>query len=525
MKTPTISHLPTHEIDAAVDALHAQVARLQQQVDWFKRQLFGRKSEKLIMDNPDQASLFALPLKSDDDSTPKKHIKAHTRATKQKDADNVNDIGLRFTADVPQTVIELPSPELSGPNADNFEMIGTKDTYRLAQQVGSYHILVYRRKVVKNKTDNTIKQPPAPSNVLEGCYADVSLLAGLMVDKAVYHLPLNRQHQRMLDAGVTLSRSTLLNYVARGIELLRPIAKAMLANMLAGQHLAMDEVPHKVGRTPAKRPSLSTARTMKQTYFWPIYGQDDEVYFTWSHNRSAAHATEQLRDFNGTLLTDGYAAYGKSIKQLTACGQRITHASCWAHCRRMFEKAQDSAPVETAHALQLIHQFYQVETKLRETSATPQKIIDWRLKYSKPIIERFFTWCYEQRQRVDLLPKDPFSKALHYADERRVELQVYLTNADVPIDTNHLERALRVIPMGRKNHLFCWTELGAEQLGILHSLTVTCRLNKVNPYHYLVDVLQRVSQHPAKDVAQLTPRQWQQRFSHAPLKSDVSHVS
>jgi hypothetical protein len=90
-----------------------------------------------------------------------------------------------------------------------------------------------------------------------------------MVDKAVYHLPLPHQHQRMLDAGVTLSRSTLLSYVAHGIELLRPIAREMLTNMLAGLHLAMDEVPHKGGRTPSSKPSVSSnhARTMKQTYF------------------------------------------------------------------------------------------------------------------------------------------------------------------------------------------------------------------------------------------------------------------
>ncbi|WP_220783857.1 IS66 family transposase, partial [Shewanella sairae] len=74
---------------------------------------------------------------------------------------------------------------------------------------------------------------------------------------------------------------------------------------------------------------------------------------------------------------------------------------------------------------------------------------------------------------------------------------VFLSDPAVPIDTNHLERALRVIPMGRKNHLFCWTELGAEQLGMLQSLLVTCRLQGINPYTYLVDVLQRVGQHPA----------------------------
>ena len=105
--------------------------------------------------------------------------------------------------------------------------------------------------------------------------------------------------------------------------------------------------------------------------------------------------------------------------------------------------------------------------------------------------------------------------------ERENALKVFLINPNVALDTNHLERALRVIPMGRKNYLFCWSELGAENLGVLQSLMVTCRLHDINPYTYLVDVLQRVALHPAKDVEQLTPRLWKKHFSENFLTSDV----
>ena len=104
---------------------------------------------------------------------------------------------------------------------------------------------------------------------------------------------------------------------------------------------------------------------------------------------------------------------------------------------------------------------------------------------------------------------------------RRLGLEVFLSDPDVPIDTNHLERALRAIPMGRKNWNFCWTELGAKHIGIVQSLIVTCRLHDIDPYTYLVDVLQRISQHPASRVAELTPRQWKQRFADDPLRSDL----
>lgn len=108
-----------------------------------------------------------------------------------------------------------------------------------------------------------------------------------------------------------------------------------------------------------------------------------------------------------------------------------------------------------------------------------------------------------------------------YARERRLGLEVYLTDPDVPIDTNHLERALRAIPMGRKNWMFCWTELGAKHVGIMNSLIVTCRLHQVDPYDYLVDVLQRVGQHPAARVEELTPRLWKTHFAGNPLRSPL----
>ena len=109
--------------------------------------------------------------------------------------------------------------------------------------------------------------------------------------------------------------------------------------------------------------------------------------------------------------------------------------------------------------------------------------------------------------------------------ERRVGLEVFLTDPDVPIDTNHIERALRVIPMGRKSWLFCWTELGAKHVGIIQSLIVTCRLHGIDPYTYLVDVLQRVGEHPASRVAELTPRLWKAALRRQPACALTSRIS
>src|SRR6185312_11943428 len=178
-------------------------------------------------------------------------------------------------------------------------------------------------------------------------------------------------------------------------------------------------------------------------------------------------------------------------------------------------------PTLAAEALEQIKLLYAIEEQIREGNLSGEAKQLHRLTHAKPIVERFFDWVDRQLQRQGLMPSSPLTRALTYARERRMGLEVFLTDPDVPIDTNHLERALRVIAVGRKSWLFCWTELGAQQVGIVQSLIATSRLQNIDPYTYLVDVLQRVGTHPASRVAELTPRLWSQQFAASPLRSDI----
>ena len=442
---------------------------------------------------------------------PTEEITYRRRKHKQRNEGDVTDSGLRFGPDVPVEVIELSAPQLQGPEADQYEVIDHKISRRLAQRPGSYVVLEYRRPVLRHKPSAHLLEVPAPSAVFEGSLADVSLLAGLLVDKFCYHLPLYRQHQRLADAGITLCRSTLTHYVQRSIELLKPIYDAQWQHILQSRVLAMDETPIKAGRKKKGQ--------MQSTWYWPIYGEENELCFTWSASRGSAHVEQQLEGFEGVLLSDGYAAYDHYARNRP----KVTQAQCWAHTRRYFERAQDSDPA-AGEALALIGELYRVEARIREKQLEGQEKLTYRSRHALPIVEAFFAWCHQQRQRMDLVNTDPLAKALVYADNHQAQLKVYLGDPEVPIDTNHLERALRVIPMGRKNWMFCWSEVGARQVGIIQSLLTTCRLHNVDPYTYLVDVLQRVSLHPARDTMELTPRCWKDRFAAKPLRSDLDHA-
>jgi len=221
---------PAVDLSAENRALRAQVSELQQQLDWLKRQLFGRKSEKrLIVDNPQQGQLLSGDVKMP--AIPELEETVSYKRRKKQRQDTVTDTGLRFDDSVPVKTIEIEAPELKA-EPDRYEVIDYKDTYRLAQRPGSYEILRYRRPVLKELESAAILSPPAPANVLEKSLADVSFLAGMLVDKFCYHLPFYRQHERLAQSGVQLARGTLTNLSQRAIELLRPIYEAQRGHVL-----------------------------------------------------------------------------------------------------------------------------------------------------------------------------------------------------------------------------------------------------------------------------------------------------
>jgi transposase len=299
-----------------------RIAELERQVAWFQRQIFGSKSERRI-DTPDARQLglgesFAAGATP---PPPSVTVPSHTRRQAKKPWEGTpDDSGLRFDPSVPVQEIQVPNPEAETLSRSDYVVIGQKTTYRLAQRPGAYVVLKYVRDVVKLRSTDEILCPPAPPAVIEKSLADVSFLAGLLVDKFLYHLPLYRQHQRLQDGGIRLARGTLTNLVHQSATLLEPIYEAQLQSILESKVLAMDETPIRAGRLPGKKGKMQAA------YFWPLYGDRDEVAFPFATSRALAVPRQLLASFKGTLLTDGYRVYER-YAEITQ-GPR---AQCWSH--------------------------------------------------------------------------------------------------------------------------------------------------------------------------------------------------
>jgi len=490
----------------------------EQQLRWFKNQIFGTKSERRIeIDDTTQLSLGeAVARAADVEEEPETVVREHARKKSSRKRSDQEEPGLRFDETVPVQTTVIVDPKFEGVPEDELEVISEKKSYQLAQHPASYVVLETIRPVMKHKETGEISCPLAPPSVLPGTYADVSLLAGMLVDKFAYHLPLYRQHQRIEAAGITLSRASLTNWTHDALGLLEPIYNAQLRSILTSRVLAMDETPIRAGRKPRSGAKGKIAKgKMKTGYFWPVYGDRDEVAFPFASSRAKKEAEAILGEYCGTLLTDGYSAY----ERWAETREKVTHALCWSHTRRGFVKAEDVEPVRSAEALGRIRELYGIEKEIRAKKLDGQAKLEQRGSRSRLIVAELFDWLKKEMAEGALLPTNPFTKAAAYALDRKGGLEVFLSDPDVPIDTNHLERALRPIPMGKKNWMFCWTEVGAEKVGWAQSLIATCRIHGIEPYTYLVDVLQRVDTHPQSRVEELTPRRWKECFGDRPIGS------
>lgn len=502
-------------LESAKESLEQRCAALERQLEFFKRQLFGPKSEQRIGvfgRDPDQLCLGEGLAGSPASPPATASVPIAARERRRRGSRVPVDDPIRFEPWVPVETIAVPDPNVPASERDNYRVVGTKVTERLAQRPGSYVVLRFEREVLKRKDDGTFSCPPAPPAVIEGSFVDVSFLSGLVIDKLLYHLPLYRQHKRLEAAGVHIGRSTLTTYFQRVADLLEPIYDAQMRSVLESDVLAMDETPIKAGRK--KRPPPLRGK-MKTAYFWPIYGDRDEMVYPFAASRGHEVVPSTLKGFTGTLIADGYDAYAKYAERTA----QVTLASCWSHVRREIVGAETAEPELTREALEKIRELYAIEERARKERLSGEALRAYRMTHSAPVVDAFFTFLTTALAERVLLPTSPFTVAANYAISRHSSLRVFLAHPGVALDTNHLERSLRTIAIGRNNWKFCWTEVGAKQVGILQSLLVTCQLHEVDPYTYLVDVLQRIDTHPASQIRRLTPRLWKKHFAVSPLPS------
>ena len=352
------------------------------------------------------------------------------------------------------------------------------------------------------RTCKNIHQAPAPEQPITKGLASPGLLAHVLVSKYCDHLQLYRQSQIFARNGVVLNRSTLANWVGGGSWWLETLHARLAANIFASNKLFADDTS-----IPVLDPGRGRTRTGR---FW-VYARDDRSWagsdppaavFFYSPDRKAERPAAHLDCFRGVLQVDGYAGF----ERLTA-GGNIVPAACWAHARRKFyEFHQATGSPIAAEVLRRIADLYAIEREIRGRSAAERQGV--RDSRSRPLVDAMKPWLENQLRRVP--PRGGLAEAIRYTLARWPAFCRFLDDGRVELDTNAVERAIRPVTLGRKNHLFAGSDGGADRWAIIASLLATTKLNDVEPYAYLKDVLERMTHgHPMSRIDDLLPWNWE----------------
>jgi transposase len=350
---------------------------------------------------------------------------------------------------------------------------------------------------------STFRTAPRPPSPIARGLAAPGLLAHLIVSKFCDHLPLYRCERMLARFGVSLSRSTLCNWLAQSAGLLRPLWELLKGRVLQSRVIQTDDTPVRV--------QAQAAIAAHQGRLWVQVGDAAHpglVYF-YSPNREGQWPQTFLKGYDGFLQADAYTGYDA----LFASGA-VVEVGCWAHARRKFFEAQMTDPEGALYALAVIRQLYAVERQAAEQVAelrlprAEAETLRLRLRQAQsvPLLKSFGEWL--DKQAAVLLPKSPLAEAVGYARNQWAALQVYTTAGFLEIDNNAAERALRAVAIGRKNYLFFGSDVGGDTAAVLYTFTQTCRELGVEPWRYLRDVLEQLPSHPAERLAELLPDEW-----------------
>ena len=343
---------------------------------------------------------------------------------------------------------------------------------------------------------------PAPMMAVEGVTASASLLAWILCQKYVLHLPLYRQEDAFARLNVRLSRKTLCDWFLKSAFALQPVAREIERQIRAGPILHLDDTPIKCKVVNETSQRIKN----KQCYLWAFANPSvSGVVFRFSLGRS----TQDLANILGppdeaasieVFVGDGYATNRSAARE---AGYEVRHAGCWAHVLRKYRDALSEGPRAMKLFLEDIDLLYDIEKRGRIGKLDAKALLALRLQESLPIIRRIMRMTSGWQKHYSLQGK--VAEAMKYVRNQRHELLEFLRDGRVAIDNNVCERAIRPIALGRRNWLFSGSVDGAEGAAIMYTLVESAKASGVDPLAYLEAVIGRLATWPSNQIEQLTP--------------------
>jgi transposase len=347
----------------------------------------------------------------------------------------------------------------------------------------SFRIVKHKRKKYRCQC-GCIETALGPPKLIVGGRYSIGFAVDVAVAKYLDHMPLARQARQMARQGLVIDSQTLWDQLWALGRHLHPSYEALYAYVLQAPVIGADETTW---------PVLGKG-TSKKWWAWAV-SRPDAVCYRILPARSAEAARVVLGEYRGIVVADGYSAYRALQNEVSAGGTQpsFTLASCMAHARRKLVEAEPDYP-QVREALDLIGELYKIEARARLVPEQERLAVLARLRdtESRPLMAEIKKWLLSQMA----LPRSSLGKAIGYAVEFWSGLELFLDRPEIPIDNNHVEREMRCLAVGRKNHQGSRSLRGTEVAALFYSLIESAKLSGLEPAAYLREATQRAIANP-----------------------------
>ena len=443
-----------------------EIEKLQLRIAQLERMTFGHSSERRAEDDAIEAPLAPRPPRT-----------GHGPREQP-------ELALR------EVVHELATVEKACP-ACGGDIVPMGEQFEESQEVTlirrSYEILKHRRRKYRCSCNGAVVTAPAPPRLVPGGRYSTEFAVEVAADKYINHLPLDRQRKMMAREGLVIDTPTLWDQVSAVAKALAPTYEALRRRIVSGPFAHADET----------RWMLIESPHADRYQAWGMAGPD-AVFYKILPSRSAEAARQVLDGFSGVLMVDGYSAY----ETLARAGPEISLAHCWAHARRKLIEIELLYPAQCKEGLNLIRALYEIERQVpfRANVSVDELATDLacraalRADQSRPITAAILAWA----GRLRLTKSSALRQAVEYMLKRWAGLTRFVEDSRVPLDNNHLERAIRPLALGRKNHCGSHSQWGCDAAAILYSLVETAKLCEVEPRAYLLAAVRASLETPGR---------------------------
>ncbi|MEO5647090.1 MAG: IS66 family transposase [Chitinophagaceae bacterium] len=482
---------PLEKAVSIIETQQITIQNLQLQLLQLKKYIYGSRHEKFIAPADQTApTLFDLPaiaevIKTGTTSVTYEKTQKHLQPT-HKGRNSFPDSLRR------EETIHYPE----GIDLATAKRLGEDITETLAFNPSELFVKrTVRPKYLDTRTSR-ILQAPAQQRPFEKSSVDPSLVAQIIVEKYMDHLPLYRQVKRYSRLGVTIPDSTMGDWLAAAANLMLPLYEAHKNLVISCNYLHADETTIKVLESERKGAT-------HLGYYWVYQSHELKlVLFDYQTGRGREGPQHILKNYQGHLQTDGYGVY-----EDFATKTGIILLGCLAHARRKFSEALSNNKAIASHVLEEMQKLYAIERHITDHEMKGADKLQYRKVNAIPLLEQLGAWM--KIKYAEVLPKSAIGKALGYSIKRWDKLSLYATSSFLNIDNNPVENSLRPIAVGRKNYLFAGSHAAAQRAAMFYSLLATCKNYQINPYLWLNDVLNRIADHPVNQIEKLLPQNWE----------------